>query len=150
MKTRYEQMLESIANGEPITSEPISRLERFLKAYANNESVSDLPEPTCREEDCWLSIIKGEPITSTPHCKREQCLKAIANNEPIPEGSNFGREVQLFKKIKENTGGGTDGPVGPSDPDDPTVVDLNYVTNGMFYIRTAHSTIQNGELLILR
>ena len=136
MKSRYEQMLEAIANGEKITSEPTSRLEAFLKAFANKEGVSDLPEPTCREEEGWLSIIKGEPITTIPQCKREVFLKAIANKEPIPEESGFALEEKLFQKIIENQ--------------DVNVVNLNYVSDGIFYLREAFSAAQTVETLRLR
>lgn len=57
MSTRYERMLEAIANGEKITDEPICRREMFLKALANNEGASNLPDPICREEEFYKSII---------------------------------------------------------------------------------------------
>ena len=105
MKARYEEMLEAIANGLPITIEPTCRLERFLKAYANKEDVSVLPEPICREEEYWLSLIKGETIFSTPQCKREEYIKAIANKETMPDTPIFGREELLFRQILANAGG---------------------------------------------
>lgn len=43
-------MLTALIQGDPITDEPICRREQYLKALANNEGVSAVPEPRCREE----------------------------------------------------------------------------------------------------
>ena len=141
MSTRYERMLDAIANGLRITDEPTCRIERFLKALANKEDPSTLPEPICREEKYWLSIIKGERITDEPTCKKEEYLKALANNEPIPSGSGA-REESLFKKIINNAGG--------SDNPDQPVTNLNYVSGGMLYLREAYSAAQTADAITLR
>ena len=140
MVSRYERMLNAIANGEQITEEPTCRIEIFLKALANKEDPSKLPEPRSREEKYWLSIIKGEQITSKPISKKEEYLKAIANNEPIPSGSGtFARVEPLFRKILGETGGS----------DEPTT-NLNYVSGGTFYIREAYSATQSADTITLR
>lgn len=51
-----EEMLTAIVNGEQITDTPTCRKEQFLKAIANNEGTTDLPEPNCREEKLLLQI----------------------------------------------------------------------------------------------
>lgn len=110
MSTRYERMLEAISKGEKITDEPICRREMFLKALANKEGVSNLPEPICREEEFYRSIIKGEKITVEPICKKEEYLKAIANNEPLPESSGSScREETMFRRVctSGTVGGGS-------------------------------------------
>lgn len=116
MSTRYERMLEAIANGEQITDEPICRREMFLKALANNEGASNLPDPICREEEFYKAIIQGETITAEPICKREEYLKAIANKEDLPECSNLNcREQALLSKVCIKTTGG-----GGSTPSETT------------------------------
>ena len=137
MSSRSERMLNAIANGEKITATPMCRKEMFLKAYANKEGTANLPEPRCREEQFYLAIIKGEPITLEPRCKKEQYLKAIANNEPIPESCGISsREEELFRKIIEEAGSNTP--------------NLNYITNGVFYIREAYSATQLADVITLR
>ena len=150
MSTRYERMLEAIANGQPITDEPTCRVEKFLKALANKEDPSTLPDPICREEKYWLSIIKGEKITDTPTCKKEEYLKAIANNESLPSDSgSYAREMFILKKLVGNTGGGSSEPDTPVTPDEP-IVNLNYVENNIFYIREAYSATQTADAITLR
>ena len=48
--SRVEDMLTAIADGNPITDEPICRREQFLQAIANNDGSANLPDPICREE----------------------------------------------------------------------------------------------------
>lgn len=139
MSTRYERMLNAIANGEKITEEPICRREVFLKAYANKEGAANLPKPICREEEFYLSLIKGEKITTEPICKKEEYLKALANNEPIPASCGTScMEGKLFRKI-----------LGEENPDEPTT-NLNFVSGGTFYIREAYSATQTADAITLR
>lgn len=144
MSTRYERMLEAIANGETITEEPICRREMFLKALANNEGVSNLPEPICREEEFYSSIIKGETITVEPICKREEYLKAMANKESLPESSNPNcKEQALLERVCTKVTGEDSGASG-------STVRLNYVLNNILYIREKYSATQSAEALTLR
>ena len=136
MKSRYETILESIANGEKTTITPTCRLEMFMKAYCNNEGAAELPEPRCREEEFWLSIIKCGSIEKSPLCKREVYLKAIANKETLQLCSMTNcKEEKLFRIILEK--------VCSNDS-------LNYVSNGTLYIREVYSSTQTDELLTLR
>lgn len=149
MSTRYERMLEAISKGEKITDEPICRREMFLKALANKEGVSNLPEPICREEEFYRSIIKGEKITVEPICKKEEYLKAIANNEPLPESSGSScREEKMFRKVctSGNVGGG-----GGSTPTEPTTYSVTFgagvkVLNGSTSI-TSGTKVASGTTL---
>lgn len=147
MSTRYERMLEAIAKGEKITDEPICRREMFLKALANNEGASNLPDPICREEEFYKSIIKGEKITVEPICKKEEYLKAIANNEPLPESSGSScAEEKMFRKVctSGNVGGG-------GTPTEPTTYTVTFgagvkVLNGSTSI-TSGTKVTSGTSL---
>lgn len=143
MSSRYERMLEAIANGEQITEEPICRREVFLKALANKEGTSNLPEPICREEEFYRAIIAGEQITEEPICKREEYLKAMANGESLPESSGLNcKEEKLLRNVcTSGAGGGGSGGGG--------YTSVNYVSNGIFYIRDAYSATL-ADALILR
>lgn len=151
MGSRYSRMLDAIAKGEQITDEPQCRIEIFLKALANKEGVSDLPTPLCREEEYYRSIIAGEQITAEPTCKREIILKAIANNESLPEDLiTNSREAILLKKVHETgVSGGGNGGGDTGEGGDSSYTSVNYVSNGIFYIRDAFSATL-AEALILR
>ena len=90
MSSRYEKMLTSIANGDPITDEPICRREEFLQAIANGDA-SNLPTPICREEELLLHIAENgtggsgeivtENITVTP--KTTQQVVKVVEQEAV-------------------------------------------------------------------
>lgn len=117
-KTRVEEILTAVINGETIEFEPKTRLEQYLKNYINKSGVEGLPEPQTRLDALLHQVVGNppggggniEPLIITANGTYEATEKingyapitvAVASGEEIDPADATKKLIDLFESSQE-------------------------------------------------
>jgi hypothetical protein len=109
MGSRIEFLLKALLNGESVTVEPKSRVEKILVNCCNKRGVEGLPETKSRIEFLFKSLLKGESVTVEPQSRIEKILVNCCNKcgvEGLPEPKS--RIEVLLNRLADLAGGGVE------------------------------------------
>ena len=103
MSSRSEEILTAIVDGEMTEIEPRCRKEQFLKAIANGDA-TNLPNPTCREEELLLQIAeKGVGGGGTTNIPEDLTTELEAQDTAITDLENMVDNLPKTKTVVKKT-----------------------------------------------